>query len=58
MRYLATAALKAKREKGMSRLWRAKTKVILVVVGALGAMPKNLRGQLKEIEISNRVRTL
>ena len=42
----------------MSSLWRAKTKVVPVVVGALGVMPKNLRGDFKEIEISNSVRTL
>ena len=41
-----------------SRLWRAKTKVIPVVVEALGVIPKNLEGHLKEIGIPNRVRTL
>ena len=42
----------------ISRTWRAKTKVIPVVVVVLGVIPKNLSGDLKEIGIPNRVRTL
>lgn len=69
MRYLATATLKGNRIKKnrkkyqdlarkISRTWRAKTKVIPVVVVVLGVIPKNLSGDLKEIGIPNRVRTL
>ena len=42
----------------ISRLWRAKTKVIPVIVGAVGVISKKLKGHLKEIGIPNRVRTL
>ena len=32
--------------------------LVIVVVGPLGVIPKNLKGHLKEIGIPNRVRTL
>ena len=42
----------------LPRLWKAKAKVVPVVVGALGAIAKRLKSHLKEIRIPNRVRTL
>ena len=43
----------------ISRLWRAKTKVIPAVVGGLGGViPNNLKMHLKEIGITYRFRTL
>ena len=41
----------------LPRLWKAKAKVVPVVVGALGAIAKRLNSHLKEIRIPNRVRT-
>ena len=37
------------------RLWKVKTKVIPVVIGALGTVPKRLSGYLREIGISTKV---
>ena len=42
----------------LSRPWRAKAKVVLVVAGGLVVIPKSLKSHLKGIEIPNRVRTL
>ena len=53
---------KEKQEKYLareiSRLWKAKTKLIPIVVEALGVIPKNLKGLLRETKNPNRVRTL
>lgn len=34
----------------VSRLWKTKTKVIPIVVGALGSIPKDLKNRLNELE--------
>ena len=47
-----------KKEREIPRSSKSKGKVVPVVVGALGVIPKNLKNHLKEIEIPNRVRTL
>ena len=36
-------------------MWKVKAKVIPVVIGALGTVPKRLVGSLKEIGVSTRV---
>ena len=38
----------------MRRLWKVKTKVVPVIIGALGTIPKRLAGYLKEIGVSIR----
>ena len=39
-------------------LWRVKAKVIPIVIGALGTIPKGLNGYLKEIGVTTRVELL
>ena len=42
----------------LRKLWQVKVKVVPVVVGVLGTIPKALEKQLKEIETSVRVELL
>ena len=39
-------------------LWKVKAKVIPIVIGALGTIPKGLNGYLKEIGVTTRVELL
>ena len=39
-------------------LWKVKTKVIPIVIGALGTIPKELNEKLKEIGVTTRVELL
>ena len=39
----------------LERMWKTKTKVIPVVIGALGSIPKNLGKNLKELDIKHSI---
>ena len=38
----------------IKRIWKSRTKVVLVVVGALGSVSKKLAGHLEQLEIKNK----
>ena len=40
------------------RIWKSRTKVVPVVVGALGSVSKKLAGHLEQLGIKNRTRTM
>ena len=40
------------------RFWKSRTKVVPVVVGALGSVSKKLAGHLEQLGIKNRTRTM
>ena len=42
----------------IKRIWKSRTKVVPVVVGALGSVSKKLAGHLEQLEIKNRTRTM
>ena len=42
----------------IQRIWKSRTKVVPVVVGALGSVSKKLAGHLKQLGIKNRTRTM
>ena len=42
----------------IKRIWKSRTKVVPVVVGALGSVSKKLAGHLEQIGIKNRTRTM
>ena len=42
----------------IKRIWKSRTKVVPVVVGALGSVSKKLAGHLEQIRIKNRTRTM
>ena len=39
----------------LERMWKTKTKVTPVVIGALGSIPKNLGKNLKELDIKHSI---
>ena len=39
-------------------IWKSRTKVVPVVVGALGSVSKKLAGHLEQLGIKNRTRTM
>ena len=39
-------------------IWKSRTKVVPVVVGALGSVSKKLAGHLEQLEIKDRTRTM
>ena len=42
----------------IQRIWKSRTKVVQVVVGALGSVSKKLAGHLEQLGIKNRTRTM
>ena len=42
----------------IKRIWKSRTKVVPVVVGALGSMSKKLAGHFEQLGIENRSRTM
>ena len=42
----------------IQRIWKSRTKVMPVVVGALGSVSKKLAGHLEQLGIKNRTRTM
>ena len=42
----------------IKRIWKSRTKVMPVVVGALGSVSKKLAGHLEQIGIKNRTKTM
>ena len=42
----------------IKRIWKSRTKVAPVVVGALGSVSKKLAGHLEQLGIQNRTRTM
>ena len=42
----------------IQRIWKSRTKVVPVVVGALGSVSKKLAGHLEQLGIKNRTRTM
>ena len=42
----------------IKRIWKSRTKVVPVVVGALGSVSKNLAGHLEQLGIKDRTRTM
>ena len=42
----------------IKRIWKSRTKVVPVVVGAFGSVSKKLAGHLKQIGIKNRTRMM
>ena len=42
----------------IKRIWKSRTKVVPVVVGALGSVSKKLTGHLEQLGIKNRTRTM
>ena len=42
----------------IQRIWKSRTKVVPVVVGALGSVSKKLAGHLRQLGIKNRRRTM
>ena len=42
----------------IKRIWKSRTKVVPVVVGALGSVSKKLAGQLEQLGIKDRTRTM
>ena len=42
----------------IKRIWKSRTKVVPVVVGALGSVSKKLAGHLEQIGIKNRTRMM
>ena len=42
----------------IQRIWKSRTKVVPVVVGALGSVSKKLAGHLEQLVIKNRTRTM
>ena len=42
----------------IQRIWKSRTKVVPVVVGALGSVSKKLVGHLEQLGIKNRTRTM
>ena len=42
----------------IKRIWKSRTKVVPVVVGALGSVSKKLAGHLKQLGIKDRTRTM
>ena len=42
----------------IKRIWESRTKVVPVVVGALGSVSKKLAGHLEQIGIKNRTKTM
>ena len=44
--------------KEMKRIWKSRTKVVPVVVGALGSVSKKLAGHLEQLGIKDRTRTM
>ena len=44
--------------RDIKRVWKSRTKVMQVVVGALGSVSKKLAGHLEQLGIKNRTRTM
>ena len=42
----------------IKRIWKSRTKVVPVVVGALGSVSKKLTGHLEQLGIKDRTRTI
>ena len=42
----------------IKRIWKSRTKVVPVVVGALGSVSKKLAGHLEQLGIKDRTRTI
>ena len=42
----------------MKKLWNMRMKVIPIVIGALGTVPKGLEKSLSELEIKGRIETI
>ena len=42
----------------MKKLWNMRVKVIPIVVGALGTIPKSLEKRLEDLEIRGRIETI
>ena len=42
----------------IKRIWKSRTKVVPVVVGALGSVSKKLAGKLKQLGIKDQTRTM